>query len=204
MPDGPVRRPHLGGDHARQSVAAVVRLVCLRAALCAAPHRSGRAPSSPQATCGTHPAEAAEDRRAGHGQRAPRQYRHRLGLSAISTSLPSRMPCCAAPAPEPHEPDTARPHIPPTTLPTGGAGKALAGVCPMTAGADRFNRSGRRRNEIGRSVLSADATVRNAGQQNSVSHCSSLLHGFAAAPGFGRSAPGVRTASSCPWPPWPR
>src|SRR3954447_10840066 len=41
----------------------------------------------------------------------------------ISMSLPWRMPCCAAPAPEPHEPDTARPHTSPTTPPAGGAGK---------------------------------------------------------------------------------
>src|SRR3954462_4728384 len=41
----------------------------------------------------------------------------------ISMSLRWRMPCCAAPAPEPHEPDTARPHTSPTTPPTGGAGK---------------------------------------------------------------------------------
>src|SRR3954465_4638136 len=33
------------------------------------------------------------------------------------------MPCCAAPAPEPHEPATARPHTSPPTPPTGGAGK---------------------------------------------------------------------------------
>src|ERR1700712_3941247 len=40
----------------------------------------------------------------------------------ISMNLPWRMPCCAAPAPEPHEPDTARPHTSPPTSPTGGGG----------------------------------------------------------------------------------
>ena len=40
-------------DHARQPAAAVVRLVGLCAAVRAAPHRPGAAPSSPSATCGT-------------------------------------------------------------------------------------------------------------------------------------------------------
>src|ERR1700748_2050387 len=37
-------------------------------------------------------------------------------------SLPWRMPCCAAPAPEPHDPDTARPHTSPTNAAHGWCG----------------------------------------------------------------------------------
>jgi hypothetical protein len=43
----------------------------------------------------------------------------------ISTSLPWRMPCCAAPAPEPHEPDTARPQTPPQRYPRVARGKCV-------------------------------------------------------------------------------
>src|SRR3954468_25028365 len=47
-------------------------------------------------------------------------------LVRISMSLPWHMPCCAAPAPEPHEPDTARPHTSPTNAAHGWCGESAS------------------------------------------------------------------------------
>src|SRR4051794_13574805 len=58
----------------------VVRLVCRRAALRAAPDWLGLHPVRP-GQMRQHPAETAEDRRAGKDQRAPDPCRYRLGLS---------------------------------------------------------------------------------------------------------------------------
>jgi hypothetical protein len=64
----------------RQSVTPVVRLVGLRAALRAAPDWPGLHPVRP-GQLRQHPAETAEDRRAGQGQCAPDPSRHGLGVS---------------------------------------------------------------------------------------------------------------------------
>ena len=74
-------RPHAGHHHARQPAAAVARIDGLRAPVRAAPHR----PCRNRAGSGDlrhHPPQAAENRRAGDGERATRQVRPALGLPA--------------------------------------------------------------------------------------------------------------------------
>src|SRR3954470_16282720 len=53
----------------------------------------------------------------------------------ISMSLRWRMPCCAAPAPEPHEPDTARPHTPQQRYPRVARGKCVRNPANRTPSA---------------------------------------------------------------------
>jgi Transposase DDE domain group 1 len=88
MPDGPVRRPHLGRHHARQPAAPVVRRHGLRPALRPAPHRPGPYPLR-QSELRHHPSRPPQDRRPRHHQRPPRQVRHGLGLSSAG-----RLPAC--------------------------------------------------------------------------------------------------------------
>ena len=69
VPDGSLRRSHTGADHAREPAAALAFVVCPRADVRGAPHRTCRH----QARGGDlrhDPAEALEDRRAGHDQLA--------------------------------------------------------------------------------------------------------------------------------------
>lgn len=75
-----VRRPHLGGDDARQPVAAMVRLDGLRTAVRAAPDRPRLYPPR-RRHLRNDPAEAHEDRRPGENQCAPGEDRLRLRLS---------------------------------------------------------------------------------------------------------------------------
>ena len=76
---GPVRRPHLGRDHARQPTPSLVRVLCLRAARGLAPHRP-----APHPIPGRHlrhdPTETAQARRPGHGLGAPDQGGDCFGL----------------------------------------------------------------------------------------------------------------------------
>ena len=59
-----LRRPHLDRDHARQSAAAMVRLLRLRSAMRPAPHRP-QAHAVRQGQLRNHSSQAAQDRRAG-------------------------------------------------------------------------------------------------------------------------------------------
>jgi len=80
MPGRPVRRPHTGADDARQPAASVVILVRLRADVRGSSDRARRhGPRTGDVR--HHPPAAAEDRRAGHDQRAAREAGVRLGLS---------------------------------------------------------------------------------------------------------------------------
>ena len=81
VPTRPVRRPHLGPQHAGQPAQALVRFVRLRIALRAAPDRLGPYPPR-QGHLRAHSPGAAEDRRPGPHQRAPDQVRHAVGLPA--------------------------------------------------------------------------------------------------------------------------
>ena len=72
-------RPHHGGHPARQPAAPVVRLARLRADRGGASSRSSGYPAR-QRHGRLDPAEASQARRHRHGQRAPHQDRHRLGL----------------------------------------------------------------------------------------------------------------------------
>jgi hypothetical protein len=82
----PVRRSHLCGDHARQSAAPVVRVLRLRPARGAPPHRLAPHPVRPR-HLRHDPAQALEDRRPGGQKRAPHQDRH-----GLSVPLPGRVP----------------------------------------------------------------------------------------------------------------
>jgi hypothetical protein len=75
----PVRRPHLSRHHARQPAPAVVRVLRLRPARGAAPHRPAPHPARHR-HLRHDPAQALEDRRPGARERAPDQDRHGLGL----------------------------------------------------------------------------------------------------------------------------
>ena len=81
----PVRRPHVSRHHVGKPAPALVRLVRLRPARCAPPHRP-----APHPICGRdlrhHPAQAAQDRRPGPHQRAPHQ-----GRDGVSLPVPDRV-----------------------------------------------------------------------------------------------------------------
>ncbi len=79
MPARPVRRPHLDRNHASQPAPPVVCLDGLRAALRLAPHRPG-AHAVRRGHLRHDPAETAEARRTGPGQRAADQGRDGIGL----------------------------------------------------------------------------------------------------------------------------
>ena len=83
MPDGPVRRSHLGGHHAGQPTPPVAVRDGLCAALRPAPHRPP-ADALRQGVLRLHPPGPAQDRCRHHHQRATHQDRHgfRLPLSA--------------------------------------------------------------------------------------------------------------------------
>jgi Transposase DDE domain group 1 len=115
----PVCRSYVGRDDARQPAQAVVRVLRLRAARGAPPHRPA---PHPVRDCHLrhHPAQAVENRRPGTPQRAPDQGRHGLGLPLpgrvpprLSLSAPRRLLSAPAyPTPRPHwAPAVARPEI---------------------------------------------------------------------------------------------
>ncbi len=79
IPRRDVSEADRGGDHAGQPAAPVVRLHGLRAGLRAAPDRP-RPHRVRSRDLRHHPAQAAQDRRAGADQRAAREARHGLGL----------------------------------------------------------------------------------------------------------------------------
>ena len=124
----PVRRPHLGGHHARQPAAAVVRLVRLRAARGAAPDRPARHPAG-QRHLRHDPPEAVEDRRPGPDQRPPDQARHGLGLPLSGRPTSSPTFACAKPPSE-------RPTIP-RYAPASGARLRSSATSPSAASTRR-------------------------------------------------------------------
>ena len=79
VPRRAVRRPHADPDHACQSVEALAVVDGLRADVRGAAHRARRHQAGAR-DLRHHPPAAVEDRRAGHGQRAAREGRIRLGL----------------------------------------------------------------------------------------------------------------------------
>jgi len=79
VPARPVRRSHLGGDHAGEPAPAVVRIHGLCVALRVAPHRLG-AHTVRRGHLRHHSAEAAEAGGLGSGRRAADQNRHGVGL----------------------------------------------------------------------------------------------------------------------------
>ena len=85
-----VRGPHQRRQHASQSAAVVVCGICLRAHLRAAPHRA-RGHGNGGGDLRHHPAEAPEDWRAGHNQRAAHQDRDGL-VVPLSERLCARTP----------------------------------------------------------------------------------------------------------------
>ena len=86
----PVRRPHFGGDHARQPAPPLVRLLCLRAARGAPADRPAPYPVR-RRHLRHHPPQAPQDRRPGPQERAPGQDRHGVGLP-LPARVPPRLP----------------------------------------------------------------------------------------------------------------
>jgi hypothetical protein len=87
MPGRPVCRPHADGDHAGQSAPALVRLLCLRARVRAAPPRARRHRAR-QGDLRQHPPQAPQDRRPGDAERPAREDRSRLLLSLAGAVRP--------------------------------------------------------------------------------------------------------------------
>ncbi len=85
----PVRRPDLGGDHARQSTAPLVLLDGLCARLRGAPHRAG-AHAIRRRHLRQDPAEAVQNRRARESERAADQVRASLRLPLRRRMAPGR------------------------------------------------------------------------------------------------------------------
>ncbi len=109
MPARPLRRSHLGHDHAGQSAAPMVRLDGLCPGRQPAPqrlagHRAG------QCHVRHHPPQALQDRRSRHHQCPPRQVRHgiRLPLQGGLRHRSSRPQRCPRTPPEPASATTPR------------------------------------------------------------------------------------------------
>jgi hypothetical protein len=118
VPARPVRRSHLGGDNARQSAAALVRLHGLRVALRPAPDRPGPHPVRAQATCGTIRLKLLKI-----GSACGVKIRHGLRRGLTRTRQRSASPNNAA--------DIGGGETRPGTSPQGGAAAHVADGCPF-------------------------------------------------------------------------